>query len=84
MPFEWGESIERETQRNILVIGEVPVGKCLAVHGHLLFAELPIKCTVEDVGNLLGVPCLAILVSIADFFRSGLVEEECDEARYNR
>ena len=59
------------------------MGKCLPVRCNLSFTELPIQCTVEDVGKLLSVPRLAVLVSVAHFFRSGLIEEKCNKARDN-
>ena len=58
-------------------------GECLAIRGHLLFAELLIQPAIEDIGNLLAVPCLAVLVSVAHFFCSGLVEEEGDKVWYD-
>jgi len=59
------------------------MGKCLAIRGNLLFTELPIKCTIEDISDLLGISCLAVLVSVANLLRGGLVEKECDKARYD-
>ena len=60
------------------------MGECLAVRGRLPFAELPVPCAIKDIGNLFGVPRLAVLVPVIDVFRSCLVKEEGDKARYNR
>ena len=60
------------------------MGKCLSVCGNLLFAELPIQCAVEDIGNILHVPRLAVLVPVVQFFCGGLIEEERNEVRDNR
>ena len=81
--FERGKSIEREPQCDISAIREVPMRECLAIHGDFSFAKLPIEHTIENIGNLLGVPRLAILVPVADFFCCGLVEEQCNKAGYN-
>ena len=60
------------------------MGKCLSICRDLSFTKLPIQHAVKDIGNTLGVPRLAVAVSVAHFFGSGLIEEECDKARYNR
>ena len=56
------------------------MGKCLSICSNLLFAELLIQHAIENISNLLGVPRLAVLVSVVHFFGSGLVEEECNKA----
>lgn len=59
------------------------MGECLTICSDLSFTELLIQCTVKDIGNTLGGPCLAVLVSVGHFFCGGLIEEKCNEARYD-
>ena len=65
------------------MIREVPMEVRLAVCGNLLFAELPIKCAVEDIGNFLVVPRLAIPVPVFHLLRGRFIEKKCDKVRYD-
>ena len=60
------------------------MGERLAIRSNLLFTELLVQRTIKDVGKILGGPCLAVPVSVGHFFSGGLIEEKCDEVRYNQ
>ena len=59
------------------------MGIFLAVCSNFLLAEFLIEGTVKDIGNVLGLPHLAVRVSVGHLLHGGLIKEERNETGDN-